>query len=110
MLSAIFSGVGYLLTAAIYVGVIIIMTRTNKVLREENHLLRDMNIGLMYEVNRLKLMNIRTLNKTSNSYSNSDQKDIAEAVKFAMLQAHPDNPNGSHERFIKYKELYDRIK
>lgn len=109
MLSAIFSGVGYLLTAAIYVGVIIIMTRTNKILREENHMLRDMNIGLMHEVNRLKLMNMRSPQRTS-SYSNPNQKDIAEAVKFAMLQAHPDNPNGSHERFIKYKELYDRIK
>lgn len=109
MLSAIFSGVGYLLTAAIYVGVIIIMTRINKVLREENNMLRDMNIGLMHEINRLKFLNIRSQQKTS-SYSNPNQKDIAEAVRFAMLQAHPDNPNGSHERFIKYKELYDRIK
>lgn len=38
-----------------------------------------------------------------------EKQKLKEAVKFAMLQAHPDNPNGSKEKFIRYKDLYDSL-
>lgn len=46
-------------------------------------------------------------------YKNRSEKvspEIVEAVKFAMAQAHPDKPNGSNEKFIKYRKVYDNIK
>lgn len=38
-----------------------------------------------------------------------EKQKLKEAVKFAMLQAHPDNPNGSKEKFIKYRDLYNNL-
>ena len=43
-----------------------------------------------------------------NKKTNSD--DLIDAVKFAMIQAHPDNPNGNKDRFIRYRKLYDYLK
>lgn len=54
---------------------------------------------------------VRRLN--SFYYKNRNEKispEIIEAVKFAMAQAHPDKPNGSNEKFIKYRKIYDNIK
>lgn len=31
-------------------------------------------------------------------------------VKFAMVQAHPDKPNGSQERFVRYNQIYKQLK
>lgn len=36
--------------------------------------------------------------------------DLIEAVKFAMTQAHPDNPNGDNEKFIRFHKVYENIK
>lgn len=33
-----------------------------------------------------------------------------EAVKFAMICSHPDEPRGNEKRFMEYKLLYDYIK
>ena len=61
-------------------------------------------------INRLELENKKLkMNQCNNASDISNKKDIKEALKFAMLQAHPDNPNGSNEKFIKYKSLYDRL-
>lgn len=45
----------------------------------------------------------------NNIASNINRKEIKDALRFAMLQAHPDNPNGTHEKFIRYKQLYDKL-
>ena len=36
--------------------------------------------------------------------------DFIDAIKFAMTQAHPDNPNGDKDRFIRYRRLYEHLK
>ncbi len=58
------------------------------------------------ENERLEEMQYSTCNHKS---FNVSTKDIKEAIRFAMSQAHPDNPNGNNERFIKYKNLYDNL-
>lgn len=61
---------------------------------------------LEMENKRLRRMQYSTCNCKN---FNVSTKNIKEAIRFAMSQAHPDNPNGSNERFIKYKELYDNL-
>lgn len=36
-------------------------------------------------------------------------KEAKEMIKFAMIQAHPDKPNGSNERFVRYREIYEKV-
>lgn len=36
-------------------------------------------------------------------------KEAKEMIKFAMTQAHPDKPNGSNERFVRYREIYEKV-
>lgn len=36
-------------------------------------------------------------------------EEAKEMIKFAMTQAHPDKPNGSNERFIRYREIYEKV-
>jgi hypothetical protein len=37
-------------------------------------------------------------------------EELVSAVKYAMKAAHPDNPNGNQEDFIKFRNLYNKIK
>ena len=36
-------------------------------------------------------------------------EEAKEMIKFAMTQAHPDKPNGSNERFVRYREIYEKV-
>lgn len=76
-----------------------------KILRNNKEILKIYNYIDMLELENEILKN----NQYDNASDISNKKEIKEALKFAMLQAHPDNPNGSNEKFIKYKELYDKL-
>lgn len=52
---------------------------------------------------------LRIKNKILESEEIVDKKELKEIIKFAMLQAHPDNPKGNKDKFIRYKELYDKL-
>lgn len=52
---------------------------------------------------------LRIKNKILESEEIIDKKELKEIIKFAMLQAHPDNPKGNKDKFIRYKELYDKL-
>ena len=52
---------------------------------------------------------LRIKNKILESEEIIDKKELKEIIKFAMLQAHPDNLNGNKDKFIRYKELYDKL-
>ena len=77
--------------------------KTEKRMMKNN---REM-LDIFNYINRLELENKKLkMNQCNNASDISNKKDIKEALKFAMLQAHPDNPNGSNEKFIKYKSLF----
>ena len=74
---------------------------------------REEGLMLCMEIERLRhLLNCQTYHNDFHRNKSSNNKispEMVEAVKFAMTKAHPDNPGGSDERFIKYKKLYDEI-
>ena len=43
------------------------------------------------------------------SANNFDREELKEAVKYAMKSAHPDN-GGDAKDFMKFRELYNKIK
>lgn len=47
--------------------------------------------------------------KRTNSNNINVDKDLKEAVKFAMIQSHPDK-GGDSEKFVKFRELYNKLK
>lgn len=53
-------------------------------------------------------MRTELLMSKKSSYSNSN-KEIKEAVFYAVKKSHPDN-GGSSKDFIKFKKLYDSLK
>ena len=79
----------------------------NKMLLEEYEKIksRDRTIAYLRNMVNSDLYLYRNPHTTSNSYS----EDVIEAVKFAMIHSHPDN-GGDPNTFIKYKNLYDKIK
>lgn len=79
----------------------------NKILLEKDEEIksRDRTIAYLRNMMNSDLYRYTNLHTTSNSYS----EDVIEAVKFAMIHAHPDN-GGDPNTFIKYKNLYDKIK
>ena len=52
---------------------------------------------------------IERLNKELECEYIIEKEQLKEAIKFAMLQAHPDNPNGDKDKFIKYRNLYNNL-
>lgn len=79
----------------------------NKILLEKDEKIesRDRTIAYLRNMMNSDLYFYRNLHPTSKSYS----EDVIEAVKFAMIHSHPDN-GGDPNTFIKYKNLYDKIK
>ena len=79
----------------------------NKIILEKDEEIksRDRTIAYLRNMMNLNVYTYRNLHPTSKSYS----EDIIEAVKFAMIHSHPDN-GGDPTTFIKYKNLYDKIK
>ena len=66
--------------------------------------LQSQNMLLMLKMRQYTISRRNFDNKKANS------DDLIDAVKFAMIQAHPDNPNGNKDRFIRYRKLYDYLK
>lgn len=85
-----------------------ITDRTIRMLYKENNKLQNENHNLRIRIDSLKVDNT-ILSRAVNNKSYRHQDEIKEAIRFAMIQAHPDNPNGSKEKFIKYKKIYDEL-
>lgn len=77
-----------------------------KKLEDKNKELDQKNTELLM---RLAFQQTTRFKVDTRPKSNYD-KDVVEAVRFAMLQSHPDQPNGNHDKFIKYKNLYEQMK
>ena len=79
----------------------------NKILLEKDEEIKskDRTIAYLRNMMNSNLYLYRNLHPTSKSYS----EDVIEEVKFAMIHSHPDN-GGDPNIFIKYKNLYDKIK
>ena len=73
-------------------------------MRERIKNLEVENIILIWKLNQYSLT--RRHFNTRPEYSD----DFIDAIKFAMTQAHPDNPNGDKDRFIRYRKLYEHLK
>lgn len=70
------------------------------VLRAEHHRLLNENQNLRYKNIALSI---------DNQYTTEADADILYAVKYAMKHAHPDK-GGKQEDFIRFNEMYRRIK
>lgn len=73
------------------------------ILRRENH-------KLQIHVNVLR-SDITALRKGNATYTqgHKESPEVKEAVKYAMKSAHPDN-GGDAKDFVKFRELYNKIK
>lgn len=107
MLKLILSLVPYCIMSYVMIITVHHSIKTNTELEK----IKSDNVILCMEVERLRhLLNCQTHHDNYHSKSNSKvSSEIIDAVKFAMIKAHPDNPGGSSERFIKYKKIYDEI-
>lgn len=106
MLEAILSLVPY----GIMFSIMVSFALNNAKLRIDLDKRMNENIMLCMEIERLRHLERLTKYQNSSRKNNfTASSDVIEAVKFAMTKAHPDNPGGSNERFIKYKELYDSL-
>ena len=68
------------------------------------HELESENFMLLFKINQYTIIRRRFNTRPENS------EELVDAVKFAMTQAHPDNPNGDKDRFIRYRRLYEHLK
>lgn len=75
--------------------------------REYNHLYREYD-NLVNQYNRLVNQYNAVRNKNNTKINATD--DLKEAVKFAMIQAHPDKGVcKDSDTFIKFRKLYKKI-
>lgn len=72
-------------------------------LRRENHKLQIHVNVLRSDITALKTENVAHVQKYKES------PEVKEAVKYAMKSAHPDN-GGDTKDFMKFRELYNKIK
>lgn len=98
IVSVLFSiGIGIIMKKEIEIKSIVIKTQEIKIKS-----LRSKIFEYEYKLSRLnKNSNMRNRNERNN--------EIEEAVKFAMIHAHPDN-GGDTQKFIKFRKLYEEIK
>lgn len=73
------------------------------ILRRENHKLQIRVSVLRDDITALRTENVAHVQKYKES------PEIKEAVKYAMKSAHPDN-GGDAKDFMKFRELYNKIK
>lgn len=73
------------------------------ILRRENHKLQIHVNVLRSDITALRTENVAHVQKYKES------PEVKEAVKYAMKSAHPDN-GGDAKDFIKFRELYNKIK
>lgn len=72
-------------------------------LRRENHKLQICVSVLRDDITALRTENVAHVQKYKES------PEVKEAVKYAMKSAHPDN-GGDAKDFMKFRELYNKIK
>lgn len=72
-------------------------------LRRENHKLQIRVSVLRDDITALRTENVAHVQKYKES------PEVKEAVKYAMKSAHPDN-GGDAKDFMKFRELYNKIK
>lgn len=72
-------------------------------LRRENHKLQIHVSVLRSDITALRTENVAHVQKYKES------PEVKEAVKYAMKSAHPDN-GGDAKDFMKFRELYNKIK
>lgn len=72
-------------------------------LRRENHKLQIRVSVLRSDITALRTENVAHVQKYKES------PEVKEAVKYAMKSAHPDN-GGDAKDFMKFRELYNKIK
>lgn len=72
-------------------------------LRRENHKLQIRVSVLRDDITALRKENVAHVQKYKES------PEVKEAVKYAMKSAHPDN-GGDAKDFMKFRELYNKIK
>jgi predicted nuclease with TOPRIM domain len=73
------------------------------ILRRENHKLQIHVNVLKSDITALRTENVAHVQKYKES------PEVKEAVKYAMKSAHPDN-GGDAKDFMKFRELYNKIK
>lgn len=73
------------------------------ILRRENHKLQIHVNVLRSDITALRTENVAHVQKYKES------SEVKEAVKYAMKSAHPDN-GGDAKDFMKFRELYNKIK
>lgn len=70
--------------------------------KEENASLKEENTRLSILLSAFRESFIKENNSTIDS-------NVKEAVRYAMLKSHPDN-GGKSEDFVKFRNLYERMK
>ena len=65
--------------------------------------------ALEYLAMRYRNLYRKSLLTTPSFNSNNNNKDVLDAIKIAIKVSHPDN-GGRSEDFIKYRNLYNKIK
>lgn len=66
--------------------------------RSKRHIAEIDNYAMRMQLNAMQ---------GSNHYSSN--RDVLDAVKYAMTKAHPDN-GGKQEDFIKFRQVYEKLK
>lgn len=78
-------------------------------LRRENHKLQIRVSVLRDDITALRKENVTYAQQSRETSLSKKSPEIKEAVKYAMKSAHPDN-GGDAKDFMKFRELYNKIK
>lgn len=78
-------------------------------LRRENHKLQIRVSVLRDDLTALRKENVTYVQQSRETSLSEESPEIKEAVKYAMKSAHPDN-GGDAKDFMKFRELYNKIK
>lgn len=78
-------------------------------LRRENHKLKIRVSVLRDDITALRKENVTYAQQSRETSLSKKSPEIKEAVKYAMKSAHPDN-GGDAKDFMKFRELYNKIK
>lgn len=78
-------------------------------LRRENHKLQFRVSVLRDDITALRKENVTYAQQSRETSLSKKSPEIKEAVKYAMKSAHPDN-GGDAKDFMKFRELYNKIK
>lgn len=78
-------------------------------LRRENHKLQIRVSVLRDDITALRKENVTYAQQSRETSLSKESPEVKEAVKYAMKSAHPDN-GGDAKDFMKFRELYNKIK